>query len=255
MSATQTIVFQGSSQLSDTSGLVSYRIPKPPCQIGDLLILQIGTSEVLLAASALVADTADIVPWTDVLTDGYTEPGARYQYILDDGVNLRQFWWVGTKIATLADTRPGYWTVNVHGSAFGGINPGSDRCKADCVAYRGGATVSAFAAQTFKNFGATVTTLTCPDAGYGDRTWSSPLGNFDVQAGISMVVQPAAGSLPLLVCGGMVWSAQAIPAPDPPLEIREGSIMTAIVKDAGVWGENAPLTVHVWDPHHIGHDR
>lgn len=252
MSATQSIVFEGEAGGGDGSfGTTSqYRMTKPPCQVGDLIVAQIATQERIRGPGALVKNTSDLgIDWTDVLTDGYSEPDTRLQYIIDDGVNAKQFWWVGTKIATSDDTLPGDWLFDIK-SSF--VIIGADRVETLAVAYRGATGVGTW--DTFLDLTTPTNTITCPDIGYGARYFDPTVGGFGQSIGISMQLLPAVGSLPLLLCGGTAWFCSHDVAARAPLAMRGQVGLSGVVTDRVVFGENAPLTVHVNYPWEVGHD-
>lgn len=235
-----TIAFISNSELSDTASLTSYSVPKPACSVGDLIVMQIGTSERVRLNSALIASDGDIQFFTDVFTDGFTAPGIAFQYILDDGLigSPRLFWWCGWKIADGSDAAGGTYTVNI--SSGGGT--GADRCKADVVCYSGLTGLDTFAAQYFAVSGCTDNTITCPSVTAtggtpsGDFEIDCPLGSACYQGGVTLALTPVTG-VPWLLCGAMQWYADIDLVAGPGLVLREASIMASLVKDAGAWAE------------------
>lgn len=94
-------------QHAEAGGIAtSVTIPSEPSLLaGDLIVASVQAQENTRGWNAFVNNGGSASGYVDVFTDGtdYTPSGGRFQYLFDDGVNPRSWWWVGYRIASVAD--------------------------------------------------------------------------------------------------------------------------------------------------------
>lgn len=246
----------------------SFLIPKPPCAVGDLIILMCGTQELADGWGAAIMNTGGIADFTDLFTDGTSDPDTAKQYVLVDVSHnvARMFWWIGWKFADAGDAAGGSYTVNCKASLRDpflgvGVNPGVDRLKSSAIVYSGTTGIDVWAAQTFADGSATMNTVTCPGV---TPTGEDATGDFEfdvfegngapLQGGVTIALTPAtSGEKHLILCGGFGWLAAGVLVPVAPLVEREES-RTGGLPDSLSWAEMQRLHPWLKAPIYVGHD-